>query len=479
MSPAPAARARPHDAPTLDPPPEVREIARTLEQAGFETWCVGGAVRDALLGLAHLDWDLATSATPPEIKRAFRRTIPVGEQFGTIGVLDRHGRLHEVTTFRRDVQTDGRHAVVAFGASLDEDLARRDFTINAIAFSPKSGALHDPFGGRDDLAHGVVRAVGVPRERMVEDRLRALRAFRFAGRFGFRIEPMTWAAIVESAPFLPRLSPERVKQELEKTMEQVLSPGAALRLWQRAGALRELAPVLDAQPLWVLHSADHIASPDATGSAPHERRRTLLRLATLFVGLSPESATRSLRDLRFSNHDIGWISALAAHATSLRPHLRTALEEPAPVADGVLRRWAAATGRTRLADTLRVGLATLASERELGIGADTGDEILCEPHDGDAGASRSGRGNTADPWTRARRLYRRALRVAYRDPVEVADLAVDGEDLMRDGGVARGPALGAMLRRLRDAVVDDPSRNHREQLIAQARAWSDPPRRGE
>jgi tRNA nucleotidyltransferase (CCA-adding enzyme) len=217
-------RARLEQSPVLDPPREVREIAHALEQAGFETWCVGGAVRDALLGLPHLDWDLATSATPPQVKRTFRRTIPVGEQFGTIGVLDRHGRLHEVTTFRRDVQTDGRHAVVEFGASLDEDLARRDFTINAIAYSPSTERLHDPFKGRDDLSHGVVRAVGQARERMVEDRLRALRALRFAGRFGFRIEPATWAAIVDSAPFLSRLSRERVKQELEKSMEQVAVP---------------------------------------------------------------------------------------------------------------------------------------------------------------------------------------------------------------------------------------------------------------
>ncbi|MFN9903799.1 MAG: polynucleotide adenylyltransferase, partial [bacterium] len=145
---------------------------------------MGGAVRDALLGLAHLDWDLATSATPAEVRRLFRRTVPVGIEFGTIGVLDHEGHLHEVTTFRHDVRTDGRHAVVEFGASLDEDLARRDFTINAIAYDPLTGRLHDPFDGRGDLARGLVTAVGAPDARMTEDRLRALRAFRFAARFG-------------------------------------------------------------------------------------------------------------------------------------------------------------------------------------------------------------------------------------------------------------------------------------------------------
>src|SRR5215203_2962593 len=143
----------------LSPPPEVLAIAAKLEKAGFETWCVGGAIRDALLGHPHLDWDLATSATPPKMLELFgaRRTIPVGVDFGTVGGIDRHGKMHEVTTFRRDVKTDGRHAIVEFGVSLDDDLARRDFTINAIAYSPKLDELRDPFGGRRDLDGRLVR----------------------------------------------------------------------------------------------------------------------------------------------------------------------------------------------------------------------------------------------------------------------------------------------------------------------------------
>src|SRR5512141_3326793 len=176
----------------LQPPREVLRIARTLENAGFETWCVGGAVRDALLGHPHLDWDLATSAHPPQVRSLFRRTVPVGIEFGTIGVLDEAGIMHEVTTFRRDVRTDGRHAEVEFGASLDEDLSRRDYTINAIAYSPAKKILADPFEGQKDLEQGIVRAVGIPAERMKEDRLRALRGLRFAARFEFEIEPDTW-----------------------------------------------------------------------------------------------------------------------------------------------------------------------------------------------------------------------------------------------------------------------------------------------
>nr|MBA3891991.1 CCA tRNA nucleotidyltransferase [Gemmatimonadaceae bacterium] len=156
---------------TIKPPGPVLDIAKQLEHAGFSTWCVGGAVRDALLGHAHLDWDLATAATPDQVRRIFghRRTIPIGIEFGTVGVLDRRETLHEVTTFRRDVTTDGRHATVEFGGTIDEDLARRDLTINAMAYHPVTGELRDPFGGLDDIERRMVRAVGNPRERMSED----------------------------------------------------------------------------------------------------------------------------------------------------------------------------------------------------------------------------------------------------------------------------------------------------------------------
>ena len=136
--------------PLMQPPEAVVGITRVLEDAGFEAWCVGGGVRDALLGIRNLDWDLTTSAKPQQVRRLFRRTIPVGIEFGTVGVLDDTNVMHEVTTFRADVETDGRHAVVRFGESLDEDLARRDFTINAMAYSPSRDELRDPYGGQRD-----------------------------------------------------------------------------------------------------------------------------------------------------------------------------------------------------------------------------------------------------------------------------------------------------------------------------------------
>jgi tRNA nucleotidyltransferase (CCA-adding enzyme) len=421
----------------LDPPEPVQEIARRLERAGFEAWCVGGAVRDALLGHPHLDWDLATSATPGEVRRLFRRTVPVGVEFGTVGVLDREGTMHEVTTFRRDVQTDGRHAVVEFGASPDDDLARRDFTINAIAFSPTTGRIHDPFEGRDDLRRGVVRAVGAPDERMREDRLRALRALRFAARFDFTIEPRTWQAIVASAPHLGRLSRERVKQELEKTMEQVERPGRAIALWRDSGSLASLIPPLRTISDLALAALDQLPRPD---SAAYPQRK-INRLTALFAELEPQVARQVMRDLRFSNRDVDWITDTIARWHALQNDLREALRDDRPPTDLQIRRWVAVIGRTRVSALLRLAAAWFAAERLAGRPAPTAARVAS--------------------------LYRRALRIAFRDPVEISDLAVDGDDLIA-AGIPTGPLIGRILRLLLDEVLEDPSRNTREWLLERA-----------
>jgi tRNA nucleotidyltransferase (CCA-adding enzyme) len=427
----------------VHPPKAVSEIAETLERAGYETWCVGGAVRDALLGHTHLDWDLATQATPDVVRGLFRRTVPLGVEFGTVGVLDRSGVQHEVTTFRRDVRTDGRHAEVEFGASLDEDLARRDFTINAIAYSPRLGVLHDPFEGRRDLERKVLRAVGVPTDRMHEDRLRALRALRFAARFGFEIEPHTWRAIVDSARFLTRLSRERVKQELEKTMEQVARPSRALQLWRSSGALAALIPELMSQPDVAFVSADHIALPEDTDNEGLAASRKVNRLATMFLGVEEGTARRVLRELRFSNREIGWIGSIAGTWRELDPRIRAVLAREEGATDVDLRRWVARTGRTEIRDLLRVAYARWAAERAYG--------------------------GEAPALARASALYRRALRTAYRDPISLDDLAVDGNDLS-DIGIPPGPQVGTTLRRLLAEVVEDPARNTREYLLSLARA---------
>ena len=420
------------------PPAGVLDIAARLERAGYEAWCVGGAVRDALLGHHSEDWDLATSAEPHAVQRLFGRTVPKGIEFGTVGVFDRGGVMHEVTTFRHDVRTDGRHAEVVFGASLTEDLARRDFTINAIAYRPATGEVADPFDGAGDAWRGLVRAVGDAPTRMREDRLRALRAIRFASRFEFAIEPATWAAVVESAPFLTRLSPERVREELDKTMRQVRCPSTALYRWRDAGALAALVPALSGQPAVALATADHLAPPGL------ERRpgRLANRVAAPWLGVPRADVERGLRALRASNQEVRWTADVTDRAGGLLARVRERLlaGDGRPT-DGELRRWAAACGRTLAAACFRLLAARYAAERAAGQTAPTADLV--------------------------RSAYRRLVRVAYRDPIGLSDLEVTGNDLA-DAGVPAGPLVGATLRRLLDEVVDDPARNTRAWLLARA-----------
>ena len=426
----------------LTPPKAVLNIARTLEKAGFETWCVGGAVRDALLGHPHLDWDLATSARPPQIRSLFPRTVPVGIAFGTIGVLDDAGIMHEVTTFRRDVRTDGRHAEVEFGASLDEDLARRDYTINAIAYSPSKKILADPFKGQEDLEQGIVRAVGVPDERMREDRLRALRGLRFAARFEFQIEPDTWDAIVASAPHLSRLSAERVKQEIEKTMDQVRKPSRAFSMWHTSGSFGTLIPALADMHSLDLATLDNLCPPGPRGRP----QRRVMRMIALFAAAPHGEVPGILKGLRFSNSDAAWIGSIVGHWQELHKEIRFALSGDSPPSDAVLRRWAAIAGRTRLASVLRVANARFAAERQAGLAA-PGAELVAS-------------------------VYRRAVRIAYRDPIEIGDLAVNGRDLEKIG--IRGPGVGQTLRWLLESVINDPATNSGEILLGMARQRVDP-----
>jgi tRNA nucleotidyltransferase (CCA-adding enzyme) len=374
------------------------------------------------------------------VRRLFRRTIPVGIEFGTVGVLDQTGRMHEVTTFRRDVKTDGRHAVVEFGASLDEDLARRDFTINAIAYDPLAKRLHDPFAGQADLAAGVVRAVGQAADRMREDRLRALRAIRFASRFDFVIEPATWAAIAESAPYLGRLSPERVKQELDKTMEQVRRPSVALARWRDSGAFRTLVPVLADVSDVVLARIDALPKP----GLPAKPVRRALRMAALFSHVDGKAAETALRALRASNQEIAVVGSLVdrwhRHCDALRAlALNVRAQRSMAADDAALRTVVADVGRLRIQGLLRLAAACWS-------------------------------GDASIPPLTVRTLYRRATRIAWRDPIEVADLAVDGDDL-RTLGVPRGPAMGDILQQLLALVIARPEANTHVELSAYVTAW--------
>ena len=423
----------------LQPTRSVLEIADRLESAGFEAWCVGGAIRDSLLGGRPLDWDLATSAHPEQVREIFgrKRTIPVGIEFGTVSILDADGLAHEVTTFRHDVETDGRHAVVRFGASLDEDLARRDFTINAIAFRPATGELRDPFDGQGDIASGTIRAVGDAEQRMKEDRLRALRAIRFAARYRFTIEPDTLAALVHSAPHLKRLSSERVQQELVKTLEQVDAPSEAFRLWKNSGALDVLVPALSGLDDVALKTLDVLPRDGALRRCVPQR--TANRLAALFIDIPTRHAEAALKSLRFSRHEVSWSIAMGERWQTLGEALERLLAG-GEIPDVEVRRLLARIGRTHVGGFLRIALARWEARRAMGIAAPSRERVCA--------------------------LYRRLLRSRFRDAIEVADLAIGGDEL-RAAGIAPGPLYAKILQAFLDRVLELPARNTPEALLAE------------
>ena len=299
-------------------PGPVLEIARKLEEAGFEAWCVGGNLRDALLQHPHSDYDIATSARPAQVQKLFPRTVEVGIKYGTVGVFDRTRQLHEVTTFRRDVTTDGRHAVVEYGASLEEDLARRDFTINAMAYHPLRGEWRDPFGGAGDLANGLIRAVGDPSQRFREDYLRILRAIRFAARFDFAIDPATWEAARAGAAGLTQLSAERVRDEWFKSLRSARSVTQLVMLWVHAGAAKAWMPDLEGMG----------AFENAFADPPAGERDPVLLTALL----SRQPAT-TLRRLKASNAEIARAAGMEKGP-----------EEPSRLDQLSVRRWLAETG---------------------------------------------------------------------------------------------------------------------------------------
>ena len=442
----------------LPVPAVVRGIAARLEEAGFETWTVGGAIRDALLGLPddRDEWDLATAATPQQVRKLFRRTVPVGIEHGTVGVLDDAGRMHEVTTFRRDVKTTGRHAEVEFGVSLDDDLARRDFTINAIAYHPQRDELRDPFGGQDDLRARRLRTVGDASARFAEDYLRVLRALRFAGRFDFAIDPDTRAAIPDALGGLPQLSGERVREELWKVMTGTPHASRSLALYGESGVVRvlypELAEVIDVAPeAWTraIRAVDHLP-----------RSRPVLRVAALLhpIGM-PAARTRDLRGgWRFTGHPV----PAARRAEEIMKRLRASNADtdrvrrlvlhqedffPPDSPESGVRRWLRDVGPDLVPDLVRLRIALERADAAI-AGRPLAEDVIQRVH-------------------MARRL------IATRPALSIGDLAIGGEDLA-ELGISRGPRYGEILRALLAEVIERPELNEREALMRRVReSWSE------
>lgn len=442
-----------------DLPTTVRRVLGELANRDHEAVLVGGCVRDQLLGLPHgiWDWDAATSATPEEVAALFPDST-WENRFGTVTV--RGVPPVEVTSYRvegayRDAR---RPATVRFGVSLEADLARRDFTINAVAWLPLDlararGRLVDPFGGAEDLERRVLRTVGEPHDRFTEDALRLIRAARFAARFGLAIDPASEVAIRELAPLAGTVSGERVRDELLRILALDPLPSGAFRLLERLGLLAVVLPELAAlrgvpQAKRMPGDAlDHTLA--AVDAVPHGAP-TDARLAALLHDLG-KATTRG------GGHFIG-------HE-----------EVGAGLAADVLGRLRASRGRTdRVVGAIRHHMYnydeawTDAAVRRFIRRLDGVDRTLLfalrRADNAASGVGEAGDRNQAD-------LERRIRAELDQQPGLLVDrrLAIDGHDLQRELDLAPGPQIGGLLDRLTDAVMDDPTRNRRETLLAMAR----------
>ena len=448
---------------TIDLPPSVRAVLARLAVDGLEAALVGGSVRDLVTGATPTDWDVATAA-PPERVAALFPGSSWENRFGTVTV--RGDPDVQVTTYRHEgPYLDRRRPEhVRWGTSLADDLARRDFTVNAIAWRPAdldagAGTLVDPYDGIGDLRRGVLRAVGDPAERFDEDALRMVRAVRFATRLGLALDAATEAAIVAHAGDVASLSGERVRDELLRMLRAsppAAPPSAALALMERLGLLTVLLPelaVLRGVPQTKALRGDALDHSLRTADAlPADR--PVLRLAGLlhdlgkattladghFIGHDVEGARMAeevLQRLRLPRTDATWVVRL------VRQHMFA--YTPAWT-DAAVRRFVRRVGADLLDDLFALRAADNAA----------------------SGAREPATGGMGE-------LRQRVAQVLASDALEQGQLAIDGNDLVAELGVAPGPQIGELLRRLLEAVLDDPSQNTRERLLALARGWQSEP----
>ena len=431
---------------TLDP--GAAALLDTLHAAGYAAYAVGGCVRDSLLGRTAHDWDLCTSALPQQVMELFgaEQCIPTGLQHGTV-TIKYGGQLYETTTFRTEGSyTDGRHPdAVQFVPDVREDLARRDFTINAMAYNEAEG-LVDPFGGQKDLQNGLLRAVGEPQQRFTEDALRILRLYRFAARFGFALDAATARAARQLAPHLDCISAERIQEELAKLLAAP-QPGAYLEPAVLAVVLPELTPAaLDA------------AKP-VVDACPAGEKNLPVRWAALLGALGETDTRRVLKRLRCSNACIEETAVLVRETAG--EGVCGSFSEDRPLG------WDPAAAGSRAGD----GMARFVSEEK--ASAHPGDihlrqilgryglctvERLCALC---AALHPQNAPDCALAAQRARQLE--ADGVCCR----VSQLAVNGRDLMA-AGIPAGPALRRVLEALLDGVIHAEYPNEKPALLAAA-----------
>jgi len=442
-------------------PRGVVALCSRLRERGHRAWIVGGCVRDLLRQATVADWDVATSARPEQVKQAFRRVIPTGIQHGTVTVHLPEadgGGSYEVTTLRGETSySDGRRPdAVVFVDDIVQDLARRDFTMNAIALDPVDGHVIDPFGGRADLAAKVLRAVGVAAERFAEDGLRVLRAARFVASLEVELDAATAAAIRPALDTYRKVSAERVRDEWMKALK-ARQPSRAFDTMREHGLLEVSAPELLPQ---VGCAQNKYHRYDVWGHAmacvDACQGDAVLRLSALLhdVGKPASRAfSEKTQDYTFYEHErIG-----AEIADPLLARLRFSNEERARIthlvrnhlvvyesswSDAAVRRWVRRIGRESLEDLYQLNEADLRGK------------------DRDAEAALT-------PLVELRARVGRIL--AQGDAIGTKDLVVKGGDLIKDLGMKPGPRMGVVLDRLLDQVIEDPSLNTRDALLDRAR----------
>ena len=421
------------------------ELLDTLHRAGYAAYVVGGCVRDSLLGLTPHDWDLCTSALPQQVMKLFgaQRCIPTGLQHGTVTVKQ-SGALYEITTFRTEgTYTDGRHPdEVHFVPDVRKDLARRDLTINAMAYNEKEG-LVDPFGGQADLQSGIVRAVGVPRQRFTEDALRILRLYRFAARFGFSIDPPTAQAAQELCAHLDCVSVERIEEELAKLLS---APAPAAYLDKKI--LLVILPELSSEAL--------AAAKPVVDACPAGAENLPVRLAALLLSLGEDGIRRTLKRLRCSNALIEEAAVLVREARGCDGSFLFGHDSGHSIARPIAFGNRVPPQRTVLRETTVTPGFTIYARRLLGK------YNLCT-------VQRLAALGTALQPERAADFAALSELAEQLDAdgvcCRVSQLAVNGRDLMA-AGVPAGPGIRKVLEALLDGVIREEYPNERQALLA-------------
>ena len=430
-------------------PPAAAEILRTLEDHGYEAYVVGGCVRDSLLGREPHDWDITTSALPLQVKSLFRRTIDTGLKHGTVTIL-KNGEPYEVTTYRVDGEyLDGRHpSGVTFTASLKEDLQRRVFTINAMAYSVKDG-LQDFFGGYPDLKKGVIRAVGDPMKRFGEDALRIMRAVRFAAQLGYEIEEKTFCAMKALSPTLSKISAERIASELEKTL---VSPHPEkLRMAYECGITAVILPEFD-------------RCMETPQNNPHHLYNVGEHTIVSIMNIRPD------RILRFAMllHDFGKPACRTTDEKGV-DHFYGHPDISAQMAETILRRLKEDNDTCRRVVQLVRNHDRTCRLTEPGVRkviTEIGEELFplyLEIKEADQRAQSDYRlQEKLDYLEELRRLYKKIIENG--DCLSLRDLAVSGNDLIA-AGMKPGKEIGQVLAAMLCDVIRDPEHNSKDYLM--------------